>query len=48
MHHHETDGLIVDFRLNYGGDMRQAHDGYTLLFNERITAVSFDGPRRPH
>jgi len=42
MHHHETDGLIVDFRLNYGGDMRQAHSGYTLLFTERITAVSFD------
>jgi hypothetical protein len=42
MHYHETDGLIVDFRINYGGDMRQAHDGYTLLFNERITAVSFD------
>jgi len=42
MHHHETDGLVVDFRLNYGGDMRQAHDGYTLLFDERITAVSFD------
>jgi hypothetical protein len=42
MHHHETVGLIVDFRLNYGGDMREAHDGYTLLFNERITAVSFD------
>jgi len=42
MHHHETDGLIVDFRLNYGGDMRQAHDGYTLLFTDRITAVSFD------
>ena len=42
MHHHETDGLIIDFRLNYGGDMRQAHSGYTLLFNERITAVSFD------
>ena len=42
MHHHETDGLIVDFRINYGGDMRQAHDGYTLLFDERITAVSFD------
>jgi len=42
MHHHETIGLIVDFRLNQGGDMREAHDGYTLLFNERITAVSFD------
>ncbi len=42
MHHHETTGLIVDFRLNYGGDMRQAHSGYTYLFNERITAVGFD------
>ena len=42
MNHHETDGLIVDFRLNYGGDMRQAHSGYTFLFDERITAVSFD------
>jgi hypothetical protein len=42
MNHHETIGLIVDFRLNYGGDMREAHSGYTLLFNERITAVSFD------
>lgn len=50
MHHHETNGLIVDFRLNYGGDMRQAHDGYTLLFNERLTAVSFDvrGDRDDH
>ncbi len=42
MHHHETTGLIVDFRLNYGGDMRQAHSGYSLLFNQRIAAVSFD------
>ncbi len=42
MNHHETIGLIVDFRLNYGGDMREAHNGYRLLFNERITAVSFD------
>jgi hypothetical protein len=42
MNHHETIGLIVDFRLNYGGDMRQAHSGYDLLFDERITAVSFD------
>jgi hypothetical protein len=42
MHHHETDGLIVDFRLNYGGYMLEAHDGYRLLFNERVSAVSFD------
>jgi C-terminal processing protease CtpA/Prc len=42
MHHHETIGLVVDFRINYGGDMREAHSGYTLLFNEKITAVDFD------
>ena len=42
MHHHETIGLIVDFRLNYGGYMLEAHDGYSLLFNERVAAVSFD------
>jgi hypothetical protein len=42
MHHHETDGLIVDFRLNYGGYMLEAHDGYSLLFNQRIAAVAFD------
>jgi len=42
MHHHDTVGLIVDFRLNYGGYMLEAHDGYSLLFNERITNFSFD------
>jgi len=42
MHHHETDGLIIDFRLNYGGYMLEAHDGYSLLFNERIEQFSFD------
>jgi C-terminal processing protease CtpA/Prc len=47
MHHHETIGLIVDFRLNYGGDMREAHMGYRLLFNERIAAVAFDARGDP-
>lgn len=42
MHHHETTGLIVDFRLNQGGYMLEAHDGYWLLFNERIEQFSFD------
>ncbi len=42
MHHHATTGLIVDFRLNQGGDMREAHLGYRLLFNQRIGAVAFD------
>jgi hypothetical protein len=42
MHHHDTVGLIIDFRLNYGGYMLEAHDGYSLLFNERIRNFSFD------
>jgi hypothetical protein len=42
MHHYETVGLIVDFRLNYGGYMLEAHDGYSLLFNQRIADFSFD------
>ena len=42
MHHHDTIGLIVDFRLNYGGYMLEAHDGYSLLFNEPVRQFSFD------
>jgi hypothetical protein len=42
MHHHETVGLIVDFRLNQGGYMLEAHDGYSLLFNEEIRQFAFD------
>ena len=42
MHNYETTGLIVDFRLNQGGYMLEAHDGYSLLFNERVSEVSFD------
>ncbi|MGD9253085.1 MAG: S41 family peptidase, partial [Holophagae bacterium] len=42
MHHHETEGLIVDFRLNYGGSMEEAHAGHRLLFNQTISAVAFD------
>lgn len=42
MFNHETDGLIVDFRLNYGGYMLEAHDGYSLLFNSEISNVAYD------
>jgi hypothetical protein len=38
----ETTGVILDFRYNTGGDMREAHSGYSLLFDERIAEVSFD------
>ncbi|MFC2103380.1 S41 family peptidase [Bacteroidota bacterium] len=42
MYNYETTGIIVDFRVNYGGDMRIAHDGYSLLFNETLEIVGFD------
>ena len=42
MNHHETTGLIVDFRLNYGGWMLEAHTGYSLLFNTTVREVAFD------
>ena len=31
MNYNETTGLIIDFRLNYGGWMLVAHAGYSLL-----------------
>ena len=37
-----TSGLIIDMRLNYGGDMRQADEGYALLFNQYIYHIGFD------
>jgi hypothetical protein len=42
MFEHETSGMIIDMRLNLGGYMLEAHAGYTLLFDERVAAVSFD------
>jgi len=42
MSNYETKGMIIDFRLNYGGDMREAHNGYTLLFNTPFAEVAFD------
>jgi len=42
MHYHDTIGMIVDFRLNQGGYMLEAHSGYSLLFDTRVEAVAFD------
>lgn len=42
MFNNQTTGLIIDFRVNYGGDMRVAHDGYSLLFNQTLSKVAFD------
>ena len=48
MHNYETTGLIIDFRLNYGGTMEMAHQGYSLLFNETLTKVAFDVRGNPN
>lgn len=37
-----TDGLILDYRLNPGGYMPVAHAGYSLLFNTTLNKVAFD------
>jgi hypothetical protein len=42
MTNHDTTGLIIDMRFNMGGDMREAHDGYELLFDETVQEVAFD------
>ena len=42
MNYNETTGLIIDFRLNYGGWMLVAHLGYSLLFNTYVKEVAFD------
>jgi len=42
MNHNETTGLIIDFRLNYGGYMLVAHAGYSLLFRRPVRKVAFD------
>ena len=42
-----TDGLIIDMRLNYGGSMLEAHAGYGLLFNETFNRIGFDVRNHP-
>jgi C-terminal processing protease CtpA/Prc len=34
--------MIIDMRLNTGGTMQEAHDGYALLFNQSLRKVAFD------
>jgi hypothetical protein len=47
MFDHDTRGMIIDMRLNTGGSMIEAHDGYSLLFNERVREVAFDTRGNP-
>ncbi len=38
---HPTDGLVVDFRYNTGGNMFQSNDGLSLLFNSVVPTIGF-------
>lgn len=48
MYNYETTGIIIDSRLNYGGDMRQADAGYSLLFNQTHSIIAFDNRGNPN
>jgi hypothetical protein len=41
MHHNQTTGMIIDFRLNYGGG-GTSNQGFSLLFNTTFNTLSFD------
>jgi len=41
MTEHQTSGLIVDFRTNFGGNMYLSHPGLELLFNTTTPTVGF-------
>jgi hypothetical protein len=41
MNNYETTGLIIDFRMNYGGNMFLSNPGLSLLFNEPVTTIGF-------
>ncbi len=42
MHHFDTDGLILDIRLNYGGMIETANLALSLLFNSRVASLGSD------
>lgn len=42
MNHQETTGLIIDFRLNYGGNMFLSDKALELLFNSIVPTIGFD------
>lgn len=41
MFNHETTGLIIDFRLNYGGNMFLSNPALELLFNTTVETIGF-------
>ena len=36
-----TDGLIIDFRVNYGGNMFESNNGLALLFDATVPTIDF-------
>ncbi|MFA6232685.1 MAG: S41 family peptidase [Bacteroidota bacterium] len=41
MFDHETDGMIIDFRMNYGGNMFLSNKGLALLFNTTVRTIDW-------
>lgn len=41
MHEHDTDGLIIDFRFNMGGNLFLSNEGLELLFDETVSTIDF-------
>ncbi|MFC1543238.1 S41 family peptidase [Candidatus Neomarinimicrobiota bacterium] len=41
MNHRETEGLIIDLRLNYGGEMGIEDPGLALLFNSSVLICEY-------
>jgi hypothetical protein len=41
MFNHQTTGLIIDFRTNYGGNMFLSDQALTLLFNTNVLTIDF-------
>jgi len=42
MNHNQTSGLILDYRLNYGGGSFSSFPGLELLFNETVETIGWD------
>ncbi|MCA9758114.1 MAG: hypothetical protein KDA27_20135, partial [Candidatus Eisenbacteria bacterium] len=42
LHHVPNSGLVLDFRLNYGGGNLSSYPGLELLFNETVQTVGWD------
>lgn len=48
MNNYETTGLIIDFRMNYGGNMFLSNQGLSLLFNTIDTTIGMARRSNPN